>query len=188
MNVVTRVQVPLEIDHQESANAPTRQHQAIVEQRVAKTLAALARDNGEKLIACGVQAATPIIKWRAATAEVVSSRLDSPDAVAPSSPVSGVMAATTDAAATSGSTAAPEPSAAADESAGCAAAWTSRLASRSFFNCATSAVRSRSLSRVEMTVSSERVRSASLAGLAVASALPEAAADAKPGLGCRRFC
>src|SRR5471030_1885434 len=70
MNLVTRVQVSLKINQQKSADAPTSQHQAIVEQRVAKTLTALARDNGEKLIARGVQATAPILKRAAATAEV----------------------------------------------------------------------------------------------------------------------
>src|SRR5471032_1851747 len=70
MNLVTRVQVSLKINQQKSADAPTSQHQAKVEQRVAKTLAALARDNGEKLIARGVQATTPIIKRCTTAAEV----------------------------------------------------------------------------------------------------------------------
>src|SRR5471030_2237953 len=70
MNLVTRVQIPLQIDQQKSAEAPTSQHQAKVQHRVAKTLAALARDNGEKLIARGVQSTAPIVQRGAASAEV----------------------------------------------------------------------------------------------------------------------
>src|ERR1700712_1538746 len=112
-----------------------------------------------------------------------ASMFDRPDAIAPSRPVFGVIAATTEDAAVvelaaDALIAALAGSAASSEDVALAVTGgnvpdsASRFTSRSFFNWATSAVRWRSLSSAEITVSSERVRSALAAGLAGVSDAP----------------